>query len=98
MQIIVGKGCQPLTQELFGENIYENERIGSGWGDVLEIFVCRPTTASRNEVSTLKIVAVNSFQYTTTFFHCFQWRIQDFPLGGAKALGGGVPTSDAGTF
>ena len=26
------KGCQPLTQVLFGENMCKNERIWSCWG------------------------------------------------------------------
>ena len=41
------RGCQPLTQALFGENICKNERIWSCWGGgghVPETFVCRSAT------------------------------------------------------
>ena len=46
----LGRGCQPPTQALFGENICKNERIWSCWGGggrMPETFVCRSATGSR---------------------------------------------------
>ena len=38
---LVGGGHGPLTKALFGENVCENERIGSRGGRAPENFVCR---------------------------------------------------------
>ena len=83
----LGGGCGPLTQVLFSENVCKNEGIWSCRG-------CVPGTPPRS---------ANEKGSCTMLFACRslvdicqlklahnQWRIQDFPLGGAPTRWGGA--------
>ena len=73
------EGCGPLTWALFSKNVCKNKRIGSHRRGM---HLTRPLDLPMKWYQRISKLTYLHYLYLNFHLETYQWRIQDFPLGG----------------